>query len=348
MTLAEVLQRGDGLSRGARCRESAPRRRAAARTRARSRADRALHPARPSADRRRTRGRPRARAAPWAARAARVRSRRLGLPAADAEDGSRARWSRVPRPSSSSNAASSCSTASSRRASSTSARVAVRSPSRSRRNARTPACMRPTSRRTRSHWPPRTPRRTACRSSFGRVICSPASRVRSTWWSPTRRTWRPTSSTALEPEVREWEPRGALVDDGQTARLVRDAEQVLAGWLVLEVHEARARAVSDELERAGVFARRHHATTWPGKSESWRRGGGRPSRPCDRRDPGGPARAVPDRHRLRARDERGPRGVRVASLPAEGPAAGSAERPARTRRRDVARLRPGALRPSPK
>ena len=56
---------------------------------------------------------------------------------------------------------------------------------------------------------------------------------------------------ALEPEVREWEPRGALVDDGQTARLVRDAGEVLAGWLVLEVHEARARAVSDELERAG-------------------------------------------------------------------------------------------------
>ncbi len=56
---------------------------------------------------------------------------------------------------------------------------------------------------------------------------------------------------ALEPEVREWEPRGALVDDGQTARLVREAGEVLAGWLVLEVHEARAGAVSEELERAG-------------------------------------------------------------------------------------------------
>ena len=54
---------------------------------------------------------------------------------------------------------------------------------------------------------------------------------------------------SLEPEVREWEPRGALVDDGQTARLVREAAQVLAGWLVLEVHEARAsesRASSNE------------------------------------------------------------------------------------------------------
>ena len=56
---------------------------------------------------------------------------------------------------------------------------------------------------------------------------------------------------SLEPEVRDWEPRGALVDDGQTARLVRDAGQVLSGWLVLEVHEARADAVSHELEREG-------------------------------------------------------------------------------------------------
>ena len=28
---------------------------------------------------------------------------------------------------------------------------------------------------------------------------------------------------ALEPEVRDWEPRGALVDEGQTERLVADA-----------------------------------------------------------------------------------------------------------------------------
>src|SRR5439155_18935447 len=56
---------------------------------------------------------------------------------------------------------------------------------------------------------------------------------------------------ALEPELREWEPRGALVADGQTERLARDAEQVLNGWLVLEVHEARARIVAQSLERAG-------------------------------------------------------------------------------------------------
>jgi release factor glutamine methyltransferase len=56
---------------------------------------------------------------------------------------------------------------------------------------------------------------------------------------------------ALEPEVREWEPRGALVDEGQTARLARDAQTVLDGWLVLEVHEERAQAMSDELEKLG-------------------------------------------------------------------------------------------------
>jgi release factor glutamine methyltransferase len=56
---------------------------------------------------------------------------------------------------------------------------------------------------------------------------------------------------ALEPEVRDWEPRSALVDEGQTARLARDARAVLAGWLVLEVHEDRAQAVSDDLARVG-------------------------------------------------------------------------------------------------
>jgi release factor glutamine methyltransferase len=53
---------------------------------------------------------------------------------------------------------------------------------------------------------------------------------------------------SLEPEVRDWEPRGALVDDGQTERLVA----AKAGtWLVLEVHEERAGEVSALLEREG-------------------------------------------------------------------------------------------------
>jgi release factor glutamine methyltransferase len=56
---------------------------------------------------------------------------------------------------------------------------------------------------------------------------------------------------ALEPEVRDWEPRGALVDEGQTARLGRDARSALEGWLVLEVHEERATSMFDELTRLG-------------------------------------------------------------------------------------------------
>ncbi|MDX6475495.1 MAG: release factor glutamine methyltransferase [Gaiellaceae bacterium] len=55
---------------------------------------------------------------------------------------------------------------------------------------------------------------------------------------------------ALEPEL-GWEPRAALVDEGQTARLARDARAVLAGWLVLEVHELRAQEVAEELATLG-------------------------------------------------------------------------------------------------
>jgi len=55
----------------------------------------------------------------------------------------------------------------------------------------------------------------------------------------------------LEPEVREWEPRGALVDEGQTVRLARAAQSVLDGWLVVEVHEDRAQALSDDLAKLG-------------------------------------------------------------------------------------------------
>jgi release factor glutamine methyltransferase len=56
---------------------------------------------------------------------------------------------------------------------------------------------------------------------------------------------------ALEPEVRDWEPRAALVDDGQTVRLVDAARNVLDGWLVLEIHAERAPLVKDLLEAAG-------------------------------------------------------------------------------------------------
>jgi release factor glutamine methyltransferase len=53
---------------------------------------------------------------------------------------------------------------------------------------------------------------------------------------------------SLQPEL-GWEPRGALVDEGQTERLARDARAVLDGWLVLEVHEGRAALMSDVIAR---------------------------------------------------------------------------------------------------
>jgi release factor glutamine methyltransferase len=56
---------------------------------------------------------------------------------------------------------------------------------------------------------------------------------------------------ALEPEVRDWEPRAALVDEGQTGRLVEDARRLLDGWLVLEVHEERAAEIAVALDAAG-------------------------------------------------------------------------------------------------
>ncbi len=59
---------------------------------------------------------------------------------------------------------------------------------------------------------------------------------------------------SLEPEVREWEPRAALLDEGQTERVARDAMRVLDGWLVLEVHERHAGAVGDLLESLGYAA----------------------------------------------------------------------------------------------
>ena len=61
----------------------------------------------------------------------------------------------------------------------------------------------------------------------------------------------PAEIEALEPEVRDWEPRTALIDAGQTERLVADATLVLSGPLVLEVHEQHAGDVAGQLEAAG-------------------------------------------------------------------------------------------------
>ena len=58
---------------------------------------------------------------------------------------------------------------------------------------------------------------------------------------------------SLEPEVRDWEPREALLDEGQTEAIARDARRVLAahGALALEVHELHARAVATFLAELG-------------------------------------------------------------------------------------------------
>jgi release factor glutamine methyltransferase len=63
----------------------------------------------------------------------------------------------------------------------------------------------------------------------------------------------PDEWTTLEPEVREWEPREALVDEGQTELVVRHALGVLrsGGALVLEVHEERSHPVAAALREAG-------------------------------------------------------------------------------------------------
>jgi release factor glutamine methyltransferase len=57
----------------------------------------------------------------------------------------------------------------------------------------------------------------------------------------------------LEPEVRDWEPREALVDRGQTDRIAGDARRVLrpGGWLVLECADGRADRVARLLQELG-------------------------------------------------------------------------------------------------
>ena len=57
----------------------------------------------------------------------------------------------------------------------------------------------------------------------------------------------------LEPEVREWEPRAALVDRDQTEAIARGACEALrrGGWLVLEVADGKARAVAALLRMLG-------------------------------------------------------------------------------------------------
>jgi release factor glutamine methyltransferase len=58
---------------------------------------------------------------------------------------------------------------------------------------------------------------------------------------------------SLSAEVRDWEPRAAVVGSGQTEALLAAARDVLApgGVLVLECHEGKAQAVAGMLRAAG-------------------------------------------------------------------------------------------------
>ena len=71
--------------------------------------------------------------------------------------------------------------------------------------------------------------------------------------SPTRRTSIPPRWRTLEPEVREWEPRDALVGPGTTEVIARAALRGLrpGGHLVLEVADARADEARALLEAFG-------------------------------------------------------------------------------------------------
>jgi release factor glutamine methyltransferase len=68
---------------------------------------------------------------------------------------------------------------------------------------------------------------------------------------------RPEEIESLEPEVRDWEPREALVDEGQTEALARGAVAVLrpGARLVLEVHAERASETRALLEGLGYAVR---------------------------------------------------------------------------------------------
>jgi len=61
---------------------------------------------------------------------------------------------------------------------------------------------------------------------------------------------------SLPPEVVDWEPGVALLDEGHTGALIRDAARALrpGGALVLETHQDGAAAVAGELERKGYVA----------------------------------------------------------------------------------------------
>jgi len=67
----------------------------------------------------------------------------------------------------------------------------------------------------------------------------------------------PDEIDSLEPEVREWEPREALVDEGQAEEIARRARDVLLpdAPLVLEAHAAHAKETGEMLASLGYAVR---------------------------------------------------------------------------------------------
>ncbi len=59
---------------------------------------------------------------------------------------------------------------------------------------------------------------------------------------------RPAEWESLQPEIRDWEPRKALVGEGLQEEIARRAK---TRWLVLEVGDGQARRVADELGSLG-------------------------------------------------------------------------------------------------
>ena len=82
----------------------------------------------------------------------------------------------------------------------------------------------------------------------------------------------PDEIDALEPEVRDWEPREALVGEGATEAVARGALEVLrpGGALVLETAAGDAGRVAGLLRELGYGDVVDDATTWPGATGSSR------------------------------------------------------------------------------
>ena len=76
---------------------------------------------------------------------------------------------------------------------------------------------------------------------------------------------------ALEPEVRDWEPRGALVDEGQTDASGRRGARRLDGGSCSRCTPSTPRGSRARSTALGYDGAHDQRSTSPGASESWRR-----------------------------------------------------------------------------